>query len=256
MWFIINLIKKPTISDGYKSINKLGYNLVNDNLIKDFTNIINPTNWGSARPDVDSVFIPEMVDVTGDKIKITTKAQQTDGLDWNGKKVTRPSATGMILTDEICEMVGLYSVVILQDDAAIGSWDAWWFFENHPDMDPSYQEIDMIERFYGGPNNKRSLTTSVHHARLNESRSMYNSGVKIKNDVPYMLSIEFPKKSNKFKIYYNGLLIFVGLQWKPTRPTAMIIGSGLLGNSYKYAEKNLKEKDYFFEVSEIKYWNK
>jgi len=261
VWFRSNILKNiPTIENGYESINNKGYKLVSDELIKDFTNITVPGNWGSARPDMDNVFVPEMVNISDNKITITTKAEVTVGHDWNGKESTKPTISGLVSTDAIYDMDGMYSVIINQDDYALGSWDAWWFFDPNatPEVDPSYQEIDMIERFYDRPSYSDRITTTVHHKTQNQPQAMYNSALKIKGNEPYMLSIEFPKNENKFKIYYNGMLIFIGLQWKPTRKMTMKVNSGLLARTYNQFDikERLDIKDYFFEVSNIKHWNK
>lgn len=249
-WFI-KTFNKPTIEDGYRSIEKKGY-VLDKELIGDFTKKIKKENWGSARPDMDSVFVEEMANIEGDTIKITTRAQEEEGRGWNGEKVTRPAITGMIQTDPIYDAEGLFSSVIHQDNNAVGSWDAWWFFVISGE-DDVYQEIDMTERFFDVEDKFNRITTSVHHAD-HYPRVMYNAATRFPDD-KYMLSIEFIG-NDKFKLYYNGVLVFKGLQWVPTLKMCMIVGSGLLGKAYSYpnVKNRLDNKDYFYDVSEIKKW--
>jgi hypothetical protein len=255
VFFLLKILRKnSTIIDGYRSIYNKGYVLKKDIPVDEFIPV-NKGNWGSARPDMDSVFVEEMVLKQGSIVRITTRAEEETGKDWEGNPSTKPTISGLAQTDYVYQPEGMYSAIIYQDDRALGSWDAWWFFGQKTE-DRDYQEVDMIERFFDEEKHANTLTTSVHFAYKEEERNMYNSSIKIDDKgLPYLLSIEF--LDEHMKLYYNGLLIFKGLQWKPKDGMRMIVGSGILGNCfYGEVKDRLEEKEYFLEVSEMKKWIK
>lgn len=243
----------PDIYHGYDIIRKKGY--TNSKTISLFNfNIMTSGNWGSARPDMDNVFLKECVNISDNYINIITKPKKATGKDYYGNTVSRECSSGLVTSKNTFESKGIYVATITIDPKARESWDAWWFL-----LDRSkYKEIDMYERFFKYGKHSNKFTTSVHKGDSSiVNRNMYNSAVKIPKKITTInIAIEFLPNKDQMKVYYNGILVFKGLQWMTHTPMTMIINSGILKDQLCYARYNLNKNWYLLQVSNIIHFTK
>jgi hypothetical protein len=224
----------PKINNAHKKIIKLGFNIKNrefidSNLFKKKLNI----NYGSARPDMDSIFHEDCVIKKTNSITILTKAKKTIGYQWDGKLITKNVQSGLAYTDNIFYPKGLYFATILIDNNMLGAWPAWWFLH---DTKIKYEEIDMFERFISPYPKRKDVTISVWTGKSSkmEDRKMYNNSCSLPNKRPYINCMIYFTDKKRMKVYINGLLVFIGRKYFPTEKLSMRINSGLQKNMYKY----------------------
>lgn len=184
-------------------------------------------NWGSA-PNLYANNFDANCASTGLRAVIKTYPMETTGKDWDGWPRLREWVSGCIVYQNV-SMQGSWHVAVEFDNTSVGNWEAVWFV----DETKRYREVD-IERC--NVNKPKEILISVHDGETSgEGRRLYNHQYPLPN-----FHAEFTFKLRPFtRVYINGFLVFIGLQWRLPKKAQFIINSGVLADRGKSAREGI-----------------
>ncbi len=258
-WLRWHIIGWPSVERGYKKIQKKGYGNKHKIAFTEFMPFPESlTNYGTARPDVDSVFKQRCSELHIDYAYFDIINKTAKGYGWekilpNGtkippKKEPRPTIAGLSNLEPV-ELTEMYSIEMDFDDNALGEWPAWWFLMTNAEGETGYYELDMMEKFYGKKSERNLLTTSIHFSETTKDKGMmHNMSYRVKRFRIIHQAVEFCK-NGKTKIYINGSLVWVDWLFPcwctKGKNIVMTLGTGLMKDAYHGETKERLEKNKF-----------
>jgi hypothetical protein len=259
-WLRWNLFGFPSIENGYKKIEKLGYKRKELIPFTSFTPLpVDPEhNWNVIRHDMDSAFCNRNCMLYHDWASFKTEAKTTYGmgLRYEGSPtqewLKRPTRTGK--ADLQIELENIYSIEMQFDPKALDDWTAWWIYMANNEDETGYWEIDMMEHFAGDDINH--LTTTMHFSFGEKNDGMmHNMKYRIKKGARIHEAVRFCD-DGKIKLYLNGCLIWVNYlfpaYYYKDRKILMLINAGLGRYTYGGQTKiDLDDESYNFIVANL-----
>ena len=169
--------------------------------------ILEPTNWGSARPDNVCVYTPENITCDNSILSIHTVKKNAIGTDFEGNQVFRQYTSGWVNSKFTVPMSGIRMFrAKIRCNKDLGSWKAYWLYK---DSGKRYQEIDGFEQFAHSEKNLSKWSTTTHWGPTHSDRTMFGKSVKLENSDWMIFDIIVNQKRKRITVKINGVTSYI-----------------------------------------------